>query len=55
VPEWRKRGIGSAIVEAMTAFAREEGLRLALIATDEGRPIYERAGFTNDARYMRWR
>jgi GNAT superfamily N-acetyltransferase len=55
VPEWRKKGIGTAIVDAMIAFAREDNIKLALIATDDGRPIYERAGFTPDPRYLRWR
>lgn len=54
-PEYRKQGVAGEIVEAMLSFAREENLRLCLIATDEGRPIYERAGFEPDARYLRWR
>jgi GNAT superfamily N-acetyltransferase len=55
VPRWRSRGIGAAIVADMQLFARDEGLQLCLIALDEARPIYERAGFRNDPRYMRWR
>ena len=55
VPGWRNRGIGAAIVADMQRFARDERLQLCLIALDEARPIYERAGFTNDPRYMRWR
>jgi GNAT superfamily N-acetyltransferase len=55
VPRWRNRGIGAAIVADMQRFARDEGLQLCLIALDEARPIYERAGFLNDPRYMRWR
>lgn len=55
VPEYRRQGLAREIVDAMLSFAREENLRLCLIATDEGRPIYERAGFRPDARYLRWR
>jgi GNAT superfamily N-acetyltransferase len=55
VPVWRNRGIGAAIVADMQRFARDEGLQLCLIALDDARPIYERAGFTDDRRYMRWR
>lgn len=55
VPEHRRTGVASAIVDAMLEYARERDLRLCLIATDEGRPIYERAGFAPDPRYLRWR
>ncbi len=55
VPELRGRGIGAEIVAEMTRFAADEGLKLCLIAIDEARPIYERAGFEGDHRYMRWR
>ena len=55
VPECRRAGIGSAIVDAMLEHARSEGLRLCLIALDEARGIYERAGFEPDPRYLRWR
>jgi GNAT superfamily N-acetyltransferase len=54
-PAHRRQGIGSAIVDAIVGFARSEGLKLAMIATDAGRPLYERAGFTPDNRYLRWR
>jgi GNAT superfamily N-acetyltransferase len=55
VPEHRRTGIASAIVDAMLAYAKDEDLRLCLIATEQGRPVYERAGFVPDARYLRWR
>jgi GNAT superfamily N-acetyltransferase len=54
LPGHRGEGIGAAIVEEMQRFAAAEGLKLCLIALDEARPIYERAGFTGDVRYMRW-
>jgi GNAT superfamily N-acetyltransferase len=55
VPEFRKTGIGSAIVDAMLTHARREDMRLCLIALDDARRIYERAGFAPDPRYLRWR
>lgn len=55
VPDRRKQGIATEIVGAMLSYARDKQLRLCLIATDEGRPIYEEAGFTPDSRYLRWR
>ena len=43
----RRRGVGSAVLEAIIDFlARERGCsRLELNATSEGRPLYERHGF----------
>ncbi|MGH2758713.1 MAG: GNAT family N-acetyltransferase [Actinomycetota bacterium] len=54
-PGYRGRGIASAIVERMMEYARERGIDLILMATDDGRPIYERAGFQAADGYMRWR
>ena len=44
-PEWRKRGVGSALVEWGVRRARREGVVAALEATPEGKPVYERQGF----------
>jgi ribosomal protein S18 acetylase RimI-like enzyme len=42
----RRRGVGSAILEAVTAYLESAGCRrLELNATSEGRPLYERHGF----------
>lgn len=42
----RRRGVGSAILEAVTAFLEGAGCtRLELNATSDGRPLYERHGF----------
>lgn len=44
--EWRRRGIGSLILERITGFLEASGCeRLELNATSEGRPLYERHGF----------
>jgi GNAT superfamily N-acetyltransferase len=43
---WTRRGLGTRILEACEAAAREEGYRaLALMATQPGIPLYERFGF----------
>ena len=46
VPEWRSRGVASALVAAAVAKGRELGMaRIRLHATAEGRPLYAAAGF----------
>jgi GNAT superfamily N-acetyltransferase len=43
----RRRGVGAAILEAVIDFLTERGCaRLELYATPDGRPLYERYGFT---------
>jgi GNAT superfamily N-acetyltransferase len=52
-PAFRGRGLGTALVEAAIAEARSRGLAaMRLQPTDEGRPIYERAGFVDSGRDM---
>lgn len=47
----RRRGVGSAILEAVTQFLEAAGCtRLELNATAEGRPLYERHGFISRGR-----
>ena len=46
-PEHRRRGLGRAVTEACIAAARARGIRvITLNASDAGRPMYERLGFT---------
>ena len=46
-PSHRRRGIGAAILEGVVDFLDERGCtRLELSATDAGRPLYEKYGFT---------
>ena len=53
VPEWRGKGVASAIVERLLDCAREAGAGLVwLRATEQGRPVYERFGFAQNPRYM---
>ena len=52
-PPARGRGIGRALLEACLASAPDHGIRrFSLYATDAGRPVYERSGFTTDPRWM---
>jgi GNAT superfamily N-acetyltransferase len=48
LPEWRRRGVATALVQAVVAKARELGLaRIRLHATSDGQPIYKALGFEN--------
>ena len=52
VPELRGRGIGSAITSAVCDVLRAEGCAsLVLVATDLGKPIYEKLGFRVSTHY----
>jgi GNAT superfamily N-acetyltransferase len=52
-PEFRRRGIGRQVMEAILAWCRNEGyVYVALHASKEGRLLYEKMGFqpTNEMR-----
>ena len=54
-PAWRKRGMASALLDAMARHAREQRLgKLWLHASDEGRPLYERLGFVANPACLEW-
>jgi GNAT superfamily N-acetyltransferase len=45
-PPWRRHGLGRALTEATLELGDEAGCRtFVLVATDRGRPLYERLGF----------
>ena len=53
LPDWRRRGVGSALMEALLEESRRLHLcRLRLHATWEGRKLYERFGFRDHADNM---
>ncbi len=45
-PEYRRQGVGRALMDAVIAYGRAEGLqRLELRTSEQGRALYERVGF----------
>jgi GNAT superfamily N-acetyltransferase len=53
LPDWRRRGIARSLLRALLEYLHDEGIvQASLHATDEGRPLYEQAGFA-DSREMR--
>ena len=50
---WRRRGVATALMTQVLAYARERRLRIVTLhASEEGQPLYERLGFepTNEMR-----
>jgi GNAT superfamily N-acetyltransferase len=54
IPERRKQGHGARVMEALQSYAASKDIRLTLIATDGGRPLYEKLGWKHDDRNYRW-
>lgn len=54
LPGRRKQGHGARVMEALQEHARSHDIRLTLIATDGGRPLYERLDWKHDDRTYRW-
>jgi GNAT superfamily N-acetyltransferase len=52
VPEARRRGYGAALTWRATL--ADPGLPSLLLATDEGRPVYERMGYMSLFRFVLW-
>lgn len=57
VPEWRGRGIASALLECLVRCAQEAGARRVFLraVSPEGRRIYQRLGFAGSGTYMELR
>jgi ribosomal protein S18 acetylase RimI-like enzyme len=54
LPEHRRRGHAMRMMQALLDRARERGIRLTLVATEDGVPLYRKLGFTHDDRNYRW-
>ncbi|NHJ05221.1 MAG: N-acetyltransferase [Candidatus Heimdallarchaeota archaeon] len=51
--EWRKKGIGSALLEKLLEESKKRGINeIALHATSVGRSLYEKYGFKPNHHYM---
>ena len=52
-PEWRRKGIGSALLEKLLDESKKIGINLvSLHATEIGRSLYEKNGFKPNHHYM---
>jgi GNAT superfamily N-acetyltransferase len=54
VPVARRKGHGAKVMTALQDHARANDIRLTLIATDDGRPLYEGLGWNHEDRTYRW-
>jgi GNAT superfamily N-acetyltransferase len=55
-PDYRRRGIGTALLEHCIAYLRGLGVRcLKLDATPAGKLVYDRLGFQDEWRLTRWK
>ena len=46
-PEWRRQGLGTLLMKEIIAWSKQTGIEsLVLHASEEGRPLYEKLGFT---------
>jgi len=53
--DWKGRGYGSQVLGRLLAEARDRGrATVSLVATEEGFPLYDRAGFQVEAWYDFW-
>jgi predicted N-acetyltransferase YhbS len=54
-PDAQRRGLGGRILDGLLAIAQAEGIeRLGLVATPQGQPLYERAGFRGLGQVQVW-
>jgi predicted N-acetyltransferase YhbS len=55
IEDYRRRGIGAALVDHSCRFASERGASaIVLLATGMGEGVYKRCGFVEVARFGYW-
>ncbi len=55
IPEWRRRGVGTALMSEVLMRLRDRGVAtVRLDSTDEGLRLYSRLGFTPEYRTVLW-
>lgn len=55
-PDYRRRGIATALMETALNYLRGRGVRcIKLDATPDGQPVYERLGFRPEWEFQRWK
>jgi len=55
-PDFRRRGIATALMETALNYLRGRGVRcIKLDATPDGQPVYERLGFRPEWEFQRWK
>ncbi|MDD3080495.1 MAG: GNAT family N-acetyltransferase [Paludibacter sp.] len=55
-PDFRNQGIGRAVVDELLKIAREQNVEcISLFATSMGEPVYLKAGFIVDCKYLSFR
>ena len=53
IPEFRRKGIGSLIVNYLCNYLKKNGVvTISLIATELGFPVYQKAGFVEQTEYV---
>lgn len=54
LPTARRSGYARSIMREMLEYCAARDIRLTLLATDDGRPLYQGLGFKHDDRTYRW-
>jgi GNAT superfamily N-acetyltransferase len=53
-PDWRRKGVGTAVTERAVELALPEARTVLLLAVEPARAVYERLGFEDECSYGTW-